>query len=232
MVQTEQITFYGHPYSPFSHRVHLALEEANADYTYCTINSHDQPEWYVEKVNPLRKIPAMTYGGPRVAPSSPSDASVKLRESLVMLEFLADLFPHAGLLPTDAAHSAQARLFMRVADSTLYAASTAYFVAHAPAKTLLDALAALQAALPAHTRFAAGDAWSIADMAAAPFVAVVVFLLEHDFGTYPAGEGARTLARVRGERFARLNRWFEDVRAQPSFKATWDEVCDLLVPSA
>ncbi|GJE97135.1 glutathione transferase omega [Phanerochaete sordida] len=228
MVQTEQITFYTHAYSVYSHRVHLALEEAKADYTLYTVNIWDKPAWYAAKVNPIGKVPAITYGGPKVSPDAPSDASVKLRESLVLLEFLADVFPDAGLLPADAVQRAQARLFMRDADAALYEGMKAYFFAREPAQKLLDALERVQRALPP-AGFAAGAQWCIADMAAAPFLARIVFLLEHDLGVYPAGEGAKTLALVRGERFARLNRWFADVQAQPSFKATWDEAVQFSV---
>ena len=39
----------------------------------------------------------MTYGGPRIDPTNPSPESFKLAESLVLLEFIADLFPSANL---------------------------------------------------------------------------------------------------------------------------------------
>ncbi|GJE97137.1 glutathione transferase omega [Phanerochaete sordida] len=233
MVQTEQITFYTHVYSPYCHRVHLALEEAKADYTICSINLMDKPKWYTEKVNPTGKIPALAYGGPKPAEDAPpSDTSVKLRESLVLLEFLADLFPGAELLPADAVQRAQARLFTGVAEGALFEGFKAYFFMREPAQKLLDALDALQAALPADKPFAVGDKWCIADMAAAPFLARIVLLLEQDLGVYPAGEGVKTLAVIRGEKYARLNKYIEDVKAQPSFKATWDEATQIAIWSS
>jgi hypothetical protein len=41
------------------------------------------------------QVPTMTYGGPKVDPTNPSPESFKLAESLVLLEFIADLFPSA-----------------------------------------------------------------------------------------------------------------------------------------
>ena len=75
MSQPNQITFYTHAvrhsaslslsganlttllqYSPYSHRVHIALEEAKADYTLHTIDRWNKPAWYVSDVNPVGKV--------------------------------------------------------------------------------------------------------------------------------------------------------------------------------
>lgn len=47
----------------------------------------------------LVQVPVITYGGPNVPPEEPSPLSFKLAESLVILGFLADLFPNSRLLP-------------------------------------------------------------------------------------------------------------------------------------
>lgn len=68
MVQSSKITFYmtsvnchapsfergsDHlsKYSPFCHRVHIALEETHAKYTLVDINLKEKPAWFTEKVN-------------------------------------------------------------------------------------------------------------------------------------------------------------------------------------
>lgn len=202
----------------------------------------NKPEWYTAKVNPVGKvrpspllrsstiltncmqIPAITYGGPKVSPDAPSDASVKLAESLVILEFLADLFPSAGLLPADPVARAKARFFISVFDSKVFEGFKNAIFMGKPLSELLDALAALQALLPPTGFAAGGSALTIADMAAAPFLGRIYMLLAHELGNYPLGEGKKALDVLKGERFARLNEYMEDIKAQPCWKATWDEV--------
>ncbi|KAI0350035.1 thioredoxin-like protein [Trametes cingulata] len=223
MVQNGQITFYTHAYSPYCHRVQIALEEAKAEYTVCTINVMDKPAWYTEKVNPIGKIPAITYGGPEAPPEDPAPEAAMIPESAIILEFLADLFPEAKLLPSDPVLRAKARLFMAAAETHIIEGFRAFFFARPEnaEKVLLDSLEAVQARLPGEG-FAIGE-WSIADMAAAPFLARIDLLLRHDLGRFPVGEGLRVHKVLQGERFARLRKYLEDIKACPSFKATWDE---------
>ena len=176
-------------------------------------------------------------------PDEPSPLSVKLAESLVLLEFLADLYPAAALMPTDPVLRARARFFVNTFETRVYPdAFLDFFFRAAPRATLLDALAALQALLPplpdgpegegdksgegeggGRGPFAVGR-WSIADMAVAPFLARIWMFLEHDMGKNSLEDGRAALAELReGSRFARLRRYVEDVQARPSFRATWDE---------
>ena len=176
-------------------------------------------------------------------PDEPSSLSVKLAESLVLLEFLADLYPAAALMPTDPVMRAQARFFVNTFETRVYPdAFVEFFFRAAPRATLLDALAALQALLPplpdgpegegdksgesegeGEGPFAVGH-WSIADMAVAPFLARIWMFLAHDMGKNSLEDGRAALAELReGSRFARLRRYVEDVRARPSFRETWDE---------
>ncbi|KAM5541828.1 hypothetical protein V8D89_004557 [Ganoderma adspersum] len=241
MPHPERITFYTHVYSPYAHRAHIALEEAGADYTSYTLDAYNKPPWFVSDVNPVGKIPAIAYGGPAVPPDEPSPLSVKLAESLVLLEFLADLYPAAALLPTDPVLRARARFFINTFEARVYPdAFLDFFFRAAPRATLLDALAALQALLPPLPDGPEGDKggeregegegpfavgwWSIADMATAPFLARIFMFLAHDMGKNSLEDGRAALAELReGSRFARLRRYMEDVHARPSFRATWDE---------
>ena len=61
-------------------------------------------------------------------------------------------------------------------------------------------------------------------MAVAPFLARLYMLLGAELGKYPLGEGKKTLEILRSDRFARLEQYWKDIREQPSWKATWDEV--------
>ncbi|RPD55578.1 hypothetical protein L226DRAFT_490053 [Lentinus tigrinus ALCF2SS1-7] len=230
MVQSGQITFYTHIYSPYCQRVHIALEEVHADYRAVTLNVMQWPEWYNTKVNPTtRKIPAITYGGPADAPpEDPSPEAVKLTKSLVIVEFLADLFPEGKLRPSDPVQLASARLFVALFDAKVFEAFKNYFfMATAQASDLLAALEFIQARLPP-TGFAVGE-FSIADVAAAPFLARIVLLLEHDIGMYPVGDGKKTLEELRKPKFARLMKYIADLKARPSFQASYDEAQVLFI---
>ncbi|EKM56324.1 uncharacterized protein PHACADRAFT_253393 [Phanerochaete carnosa HHB-10118-sp] len=222
MAQAKQITFYTHALSPYCQSVHIALEEAKAEYTSYHVDLKDKPAFFVNEVNPVGKVPALTYGGPKVSPEQPSPESAKLRESRVILEFLADLFPDSGLLPQDPVLRAKARLFIAVFDAQAFDAFKAYFWMNEPATKLLDVFDALQKLLPA-TGFATGEKWSIADMTVAPLLSTVVTLLENDLGVYPVGDGRNTLEVLRGERFARFSTYIDDLQAQPGFKAVWNK---------
>ncbi|KAI0699175.1 hypothetical protein C8T65DRAFT_660048 [Cerioporus squamosus] len=202
MVQSGQITFYTYMYSPYCHRVHLALEEVHADYKAVTINVLDWPEWYNTKVNPItRKIPAITYGGPASPPEDPSSEAVKLTESLVIVEFLADLFP-GKLRPSDPVQLAYARLFVALFDSKVYEAFKGFFFTGAPASELLDAPRGYPGASP-EAGFALGE-FSIAD--------------------YPVGDGKKAFEELQKPKFARLLKYIADLKARPSFQASFDHV--------
>ena len=54
-------------YSPYAQRVHIALEEAKAQYTSYTVDPMKKPDWYVSEVNPIGKV--------SVSPSIPLLAS-------------------------------------------------------------------------------------------------------------------------------------------------------------
>ncbi|EKM51525.1 uncharacterized protein PHACADRAFT_212170 [Phanerochaete carnosa HHB-10118-sp] len=182
----------------------------------------NKPVFYTKEVNPVGKISAITYGGPKVDPEQPSQESTKLRESGVILEFLADLFPDSGLLPKDPVLRAKARLFITVIDGQFFEGFKGYFFMREPATKLIDGLDALQKQLPA-TGFAVGEKWNIANITITPFLACIFLLLKNNLGVYPAGDGKKTLEILCGEKFARLSKYFEDLKAQPSFKAVWDE---------
>lgn len=200
----------------------IALEEAGAQYTKYQIDLQNKPEWYAPKVNLASKVPAIAYGGPPVSPDQPSPESVKLAESLVLVEFIADLFPHAKLLPDDPVKRAQARFFIDVVSTKLTPAWGAFVHRGEPGDNLIKGVEAVQSLL-APTGFAVGE-FSIADVALAPFLARIDIILKNELGAFPEGEGNRVLETLHSPAFARFQRYFEDLKARPSFQSTFDEV--------
>ena len=87
----------------------------------------------------------------RAAPSStrkPAPGTVRLPESLIILEYLADVFPDAGLLPADPALRAKARLFAQTVETKFIPAFVGFLFMGAPVPAILGAVEALQSLLP------------------------------------------------------------------------------------
>ncbi|KAI0775109.1 thioredoxin-like protein [Trametes elegans] len=224
MSSTPQITLYTANFSPYAHRVHIALEETGVKYTTYPIDimTPHRPEWY-SQVSPFGKVPAIAFGGPEVPPDRPSPDSAKLFESVALLEFLADLFPdNPYLLPKDLVKRAHARAFISIYQNYVNDLFKGVFFSGLPqTDALLDALAKLQGALPPEEGAFAVGAWSIADAAVAPFLARMWLYLGLGLGRYSEEDGQKMREAFAGERFARLSRYVRDLRARPSFQATW-----------
>ncbi|KZT66635.1 hypothetical protein DAEQUDRAFT_674641 [Daedalea quercina L-15889] len=220
----ETLTLYTARICPYAHRVELALEEAKADYTKCVIDLSNKPSWYAPKVNPASKVPAIAYGGPQVPPDQPSLESVKLTESLVLLEFVADLYPNAYLLPVDPVQKARARFFIDAVSTKLVPAWMGVLRKGTPeaSQAFLDAVEFIQRLLPAQG-FAV-DAFSLADISVAPFLARAHVALANEIGAYEVGEGKRILEALQQSRFARFQKYWADLQARLSFQATFNEV--------
>ena len=165
----------------------------------------------------------MSYGGPKVSPDAPSDESAKLTESLVINEFLADLFPESNLLPKDPVLRAKVRFFANAFDTKVFDGFKSFIFMGESSTALIDGLDTLQKLLPP-TGFIAGDKLTLGDMAVAPFLARVYMLLGSELGKFPLGEGKKALDILCSDRFVRLEQYWKDIKEQPSWKATWDEV--------
>ncbi|KAM5541844.1 hypothetical protein V8D89_004573 [Ganoderma adspersum] len=218
---SQQITLYSAKICPFAHRAEIALAEAKAPFTRYEIDLQNKPEWYAPKVNSASKVPAIAYGGPTVPADQPSPESAKIAESLVLVEFVGDLFPASGIVPADPVARAQARFFIEGVSSKFSPAYFALQMRGAPAADLYAALEYLQALLPAEG-FAVG-AYSMADIAITSFLARARLSLTNDIGAWEAGEGPKIWETITTGKFARLAKYIDDLFARESFKTTWDE---------
>ncbi|KAJ6627699.1 thioredoxin-like protein [Mycena sp. CBHHK59/15] len=220
----EQITLYTAKICPFAHRVEIALAEAKAGYTRFEVDLANKPEWYAPKVNPASKVPAIAYGGPQATPDQPSPESTKIAESLVLVEFIADLYPQSTLMPKDPVQRAKARFFIDAVSTRFLPAYMGPLARGQPFEPFFDALAALQGLLPTDATYAVGDEYTAADIAIAPFLARMDVWLKNDIGAYKAGEGRKAYEHLlSAPRFARFVKYWEALKARESFKATFDE---------
>ena len=155
----------------------------------------------------------------------PAPDSTKIAESLVLLEFVADLYPEANLLPKDPVLRAQVRFFIDAVSNKFNPGYRGYiFTGKATQADLINGFKDIQALLP-EKGFAVGE-WSIADAAIAPFIARMFVALENDLGAYAVGEGPKTLEIIKtSPELARISQYIQDLTSRQSFIDTFDPVC-------
>lgn len=134
----------------------------------------------------------------------------------ILVEFVADLYPEAGILPSDPVQRAKARFFIDAVNNKFANKYAAHVVNGAPAADLISGAEFIQSLLPTDKKYAVGDELSAADIAIIPFVlrGEIVFSLkdtENVWGT------------LKGEKFTRLFKYFDDLKAHPAVASTWDE---------
>jgi len=217
----EQITLYTAKVCPYAHRVELALEEAGATYDVFHVDLANKPEWYAPKVNPASKVPAIAYGGPKVAPDQPSPESVKINESLVLVEFVSDLYPNANLFPKDPVQAAKARLFIDAISNKVTPAIGGFSYQGEPVEKLYTAIETLQSLLVG--KWALGDEFSAADIAIAPFLGRLDVVLKNGL-TVNGEEGKSAYSTLQSDaKYAKFREYFANITSRDSFKKTFQE---------
>jgi glutathione S-transferase len=181
-------------------KIRLALAEAGADYRFVAVDlangQQKTPEFLA--LNPHGKVPVLV------------DDDFALPESDAILWYVAEKFPKAGLLPSDAQGRARTLQWCDFASTGLYAASydihvhTSYgdpanhsaWVAERGRTSLARALAVLDKRLDGRESVAT-DALTIADFAVAAVVNAVRTRSQADLAAYPnvAAHFARISAR-------------------------------------
>lgn len=175
----------------------------------------------------MRQVPYLVYGGPKLQPGdAPSADAVGIPESLVILEFIADIFPNAQLLPADPTLRARARLFYSELEAGLAKGFIVGFLFQGvPLTDLLAGLHEFQGKLPP-TGFAVGE-WSIADAAALPILLRLQLALKEGLGLCKPEDMKEAYAAIfepQSPKFARLRQYIDDNLARPSVARSWDPV--------
>jgi glutathione S-transferase len=150
-----------------------------------------------------------------------------MAESLVLLEFVADLYPDSGLLPKDPVQRARVRLFIDAVSNKLPGPYVAFSSGGESPDRFVEAVAELQELLsPLPDGFAVGgDRFTIADAAIAPFLGRWELLFRHDVGRFAEGMGTRVHEVLfRSERFARLQKYFAKCSSRRSFEDSFHPV--------
>ena len=173
----------------------------------------------------------MVYGSTNSDPEHPSPDSAKITESLVLIEFVADLYPNSGLLPKDPVERARVRFFIDAISTKLFPPANAFFYRGEAPEPFLKALEEIQDLLPADAQFAVGDHFTIADAALAPFSGRWELYLRNDVGKFAEGTGKPVYDEVfKSGRFARFQKYYLNISSRESFKNSFDSVRVFLVP--
>ncbi|KAF9969480.1 hypothetical protein BGZ65_011895, partial [Modicella reniformis] len=81
----------------------IAFAETKAEHEVILIDlSVPRPEWYLKDINPYGQVPSLKI----------NDKDI-LFESLVIAEYLAELYPEAGLIPSDPLQRAKSRYLIQ-----------------------------------------------------------------------------------------------------------------------
>lgn len=162
-----------------------------------------------------------------MSPDHPSEDSEKIAESLVLIEFVADLYPDSPLLPKDPVLRAKARFFIDVVSTKFVPAYVGSLARGLPFEGVFAGIEAIQSLLPpeGQGKYAVGDDFTVADAAVTPFFARMEVSFGNDIGTYPEGEGKKAYELLQSDpKYARFRQYFSDLKARDSFKKTFDEV--------
>jgi len=208
MATTDQkeFKFYGNALCPFAHRSWWAALEKQVPIEFIHIPlGAEKPEWYAATINPRGTVPTVVHGDKKVF------------ESLIIAEFFEDAFPGQGtsLLPKDPHKRAAVRFFI---DEFGQSISTFYVLLKNQDRSKDEELkAAVVAKLKSVVNllkatsdgpYVLGEEFSLADIAAIPFLERFAAVLKHyrDFDPLDVDE--------------RLRAWHHASSSRPAFKET------------
>ncbi|KAM0746344.1 hypothetical protein T439DRAFT_329794 [Meredithblackwellia eburnea MCA 4105] len=216
-VDVPQLTLYSAKICPWAQRSTLAVQEVGATYNHVEIDLKNKPEWYASKVNPASKVPVIQVGDDK--------SGVKVPESHVILELIADLFKDSNksILPETPLARAEARYFIERFNQIVWTPFTGVLwqkkVENLP--LVLDGLKEIQELLKRHEGpFFLGEKISIADLGVAPFVGRLIAFAKAGFFK-DNGDFAPNL--LSSEEYATFRAYHDTLTSRPSWPATFDE---------
>lgn len=155
------MTLFSDPRCPYCHRVRMVLAEKRINVDIVDVDALHLPD-EVLAANPYGTLPTLV------------DRDLRLYESVIVMEYLDERFPHPPLLPVDPVTRANARLFMYRIDRDWYARMRQ--IVHGSADEADSARKALRQSLidsapifGAH-RFFMSEEFSLIDCCVAPFL--------------------------------------------------------------
>ncbi|WP_200346672.1 glutathione S-transferase N-terminal domain-containing protein [Halochromatium glycolicum] len=152
---------FSDPTCPYCHRVRMVIAEKRINIDVIDVDAQALPSEVLE-ANPYGTVPTLV------------DRELWLYESLIVMEYLDERFPHPPLLPVDPVGRANARLFMYRIDRDWYAWMRDIRTGDAAAagrarKALIESLTGVAPIFGA-SRFFMSDEFSLVDCCVAPLL--------------------------------------------------------------
>ena len=101
------MTLFSDPTCPYCHRVRMVIAEKRINIEIVDVDAKALPDELMD-FNPYGTVPTLV------------DRDLRLYESVILMEYLDERFPHPPLLPIDPVGRANARLFMYRIDRDWY----------------------------------------------------------------------------------------------------------------
>jgi RNA polymerase-associated protein len=155
------MTLFSDPTCPYCHRVRMVIAEKRINIDVVDVDAQALPA-ELHEFNPYGTVPTLV------------DRDLRLYESLIVMEYLDERFPHPPLLPVDPVGRANARLCIYRGDRDWYSrmrlirSGDASEAAQAR-RELVESLVAVAPIFGAH-RFFMSDEFSLVDCCVAPLL--------------------------------------------------------------
>ncbi|KAJ8515111.1 hypothetical protein ONZ45_g7431 [Pleurotus djamor] len=237
-----QLTLYTNKGSPFGHYVEIALRESHIPYTRYEVDLYAKPPWF-KTINPLEKVPAITYG-PRTPADQPPTESYKLAESMAIVEFINDIASESDkILPGGAVERGKARFYINVVMTTIQPVFLDCMLRKGAPERILREIEAFQRFLPdvevaddeeeekvvdGSGKFLMGDKFTLADAITAAWLIRIDAFLSHDMGSFHKGEGVKAHTELKtSPKFAKYRAYLGAVMKRESVSETFDKAFHL-----
>ncbi|TYG78242.1 hypothetical protein E1A91_D02G042700v1 [Gossypium mustelinum] len=197
----DEVKLFGFWASPFSRRVIWALKLKGVEYEYIEEDLPYNKSDLLLQYNPVhKKIPVLVHGGKPIA------------ESLVILEYIDEVWPHNPLLPKDAYERSVARFWAKFIEEKSHLIAKLYRTdgeeQQEAAKEYFEMLEVLEEhALIGGKKFFGGDEINMVDIA---FCSVAHWLRVVEVFAGPK--------IFEPHKFPRLNSWIQNLKSVPVIK--------------
>ncbi len=124
------VQLYSNKSCPFAQRTRMVLIEKDIDFELTEVDLGEKPEWYKE-VSPYGKVPLIMHSGQRIY------------ESVIINEYLDEVFPSPPMMPSDPAMKAQARIWFHYCENYLLGATFKIFMLRKEPEKQKEAIAKL-----------------------------------------------------------------------------------------
>jgi glutathione S-transferase len=162
--------FYDLPHSPWCQMVRVVLAEKGLPHErHIVLPGQEDEDWFLG-INPLGRVPVLV------------DRDLVVRDAAVINEYLEEAFPDRTLLPGPPEARAAVRMMVHLAEEFVGAPLDELHQARLVERVedgalledlhddVLDGLEILEGELDSRSPYAAGDAFTLADAALAPFL--------------------------------------------------------------